>query len=108
VPFWRRKKLQQKRLFDKLVLRLSLYQLLVRNLNRVGDFDLRHVAVRPVLQQPTVDELIIRSPVMLRVGFIERLERPGNPACHLKCVFRRVDGYVPVFDGTILLLPHIT
>jgi len=44
---------------------------------------------------------------MLRVGLIERLERPGNPACHLKCLFRRVDGHVPVFDGTILLLPHI-
>jgi len=60
------------------------------------------------LQQPAVDELIIRSPVILRVGLVERLERPGNPACHLKCLFRRADGYVPVFDGTIILLPHIT
>ena len=60
MPFWRRKKLQEVRLLDQLVHRLSLYQLLVRNLNRVGDFDLRHVAVRPVLRQPAVDGLIAR------------------------------------------------
>jgi len=71
VPFWRRKKLQEVRLLDQLVHRLSLYQLLVRNLNRVGDSDLRHVVIRSVVQRSAVDELIVRVTAELRVGLVK-------------------------------------
>lgn len=71
VPLWRRQEFKEVRLFDQLVHRFSLYQPPVRHLDRVCDSDLGYVMIRSVMQQPSVNELVVRPTVELRVGLVK-------------------------------------